>query len=649
MKKSAFLLFYFIFAFFIQIYAQIPSGYYNTINGKKGKELQIALNQIVKNHTSVTYQEVWIYYQYTDVKPTGKIWDIYSNHDFEFRTDQCVNISSSEGVCYTREHSFCQSWFGGGQAAPYTDIFHLYPVDGLINTVRNNNPYGKVTTPTRTFTNGSKMGPNTYPDAPNVTCYEPVDEFKGDIARSFFYMATRYMFEDGNFQAESPMTFKSQLKPWALNMFLEWHIADPVSQKERDRNNAIYAVQQNRNPFIDHPEWVEKIWGNDSVNAVQITQEPPPEKPKIKWFALTDNRTLKMTFTQPMVAWTVENPLNYHISATVAPTALYYQNDTLTIRLGGLFSQNVSYNLSVKHLLSNNMSFLKDTTVSFVYPYQVEQKPLLAWSFDDLQSKPNTPKQIAADYHSLDTVSEAVLYCDGTYHSSDFLCASSGTELDAFNGTITGDPRSNPVAGKAIAFANKTANGKAVVFKFPTKGYFNLSVSMAVNRTGTGFDAHQWEWSTDGENYTSIENSATCPLTTGSFVLTTLDLRDIDEINNQNEVFLRLTLAGCTGATGNNKLDNITLHGVPIYGNSIDTPKKKSRCFVAAPNPNQGLFQIVTHNPDNLTNTNYIIYNSMGQIIKTGYLDTSFIDISDQPNGIYFCKILGEGLKIVKY
>ena len=647
MKKNIFFTLCIFFAFFLQIYAQIPSGYYNSVNEKKGKELQIALNQIINNHRSVSYAEVWFYYQYTDVKPSGKIWDIYSDnpqgttaYEYNYRTDQCINIGIEEGICYTREHSFCQSWFGGGQTAPYTDIFHLYPTDGWINTKRSNNPYGKVTTPIQSYTNGSKMGYNTYSGAPNVTCFEPIDDFKGDIARSFFYMATRYMFEDGNFQQESPMTFKSQLQPWALNMFLEWHQLDPVSQKEKKRNTAIYAIQKNRNPFIDHPEWVGKIWGSDSINTVQITIENPPEKPKIKWFTLTDNRTLKIAFTQQMIAWTAENPRNYYINETVSVTSLHYLNDTLTVHLSGLFSQNTTYQFSIRHLLSKNMAFLNDTSISFLYPYKVEQKPLLAWTFDNLQ---NPPTQVSADYHLLDTVSEAVLYCEGSYQSSVWF----SNELNVYNGTLLGDPRPSPKAGKAIAFVNKTAEGKSVVFKFPTKGFFNLALSMAVQRTGTGFNTHMWEWSIDGINYTLIENTTTCPLTTGSFILTNLDLRTIDELDDQQEVYLRVTFYGATGATGNNRFDNITLHGVSICGNKVNDHLKSWNSFLIAPNPNHGVFYIFNYHA-NIVDINFEIYNTLGQKIKTGNLDQSPIDISNQPNGIYFCKILNECLKIVK-
>ena len=660
MKKYFILLFCCFSALFMQIFAQIPSGYYNNANGKKGKELQIALNQIIKNHRVISYTpDVWIYYQYTDVKRPGIIWDIYSDkpngtpaYEYNYRTDQCISTSSKEGDCYQREHSFCQSWFGGGQGAPFSDLFHIYPVDGSINNKRSNNSYGIVTTsnPDHSFTNGSKIGPNAYQGAPSGKCYEPIDDFKGDIARSFFYMATRYMFEDGGFSSEAPMTLKSQIRPWAVKMLLEWHQIDPVSQKEKDRNNAIYAVQKNRNPFIDHPEWVNKIWGSDSINPAQITIENPPEKPKVMWSALIDNRTLKLTFTQPMVAWTIENPLNYYINTEVAVTSLKYANDTLVVHFGGLLSQNVTYNLSIKHLLSNNMAFLKDTAISFLYPFKVEQKPLLAWTFDYLQGSPNTQKRIAAEYHLLDTVSEAVLYCDGTYKSSDFVCAPSGTELNSFTGTIIGDPRPKPFKGKDIAFVNATANGKSVVLKFPTKGYFNLSLSMAVRRSGTNaFDTHQWEWSLDGNNYTLIENTSTCPLTTGDpHVLTSLDLRNIDELDDKKEVFLRLTLNGCNGALSNNRFDNITLHGVPIYGNKVNDEKKSNNAFFIAPNPNQGQFHIINHT-EHFNNISFDILNALGQKIKTGTVDNSLIDISNQPNGIYYCKILGECLKIVKY
>jgi hypothetical protein len=363
-----------------------------------------------------------------------------------------------------------------------------------------------------------------------------------------------------------------------------------------------------------------------------------------------------MTFNQPMVAWTTENPLNYRINEFVSVTSLDYLNDTLTLHIGGLFSQNATYNISVKHLLAKNMAFLNDTIVSFVYPYKVEQKPLLAWTFDNLQKKPNTPKVISAEYHLLDTVSEAVLYCDGPYQSSVWLCVdASSTELDAFNGTTTGDPREQPKAGMAIGFSGTTSNGKSVVFKFPTKDYFNLALSMAVQRTKTGFDQHEWEWSLDGVNYTLIEGATTCPITSGSFVLTTLDLRTIEELDDQEAVFLRLTFNGGTGATGNNRIDNITLHGVSIYNNNINTYEKKNRIIVA-PNPTTGVLNLIQDRVtrDALHVTNVEVFDIYGRKQKAegrkGEKENGewLMDISHLPAGIYFIRIDNKIIKVVK-
>jgi hypothetical protein len=110
-----------------------------------------------------------------------------------------------------------------------------------------------------TSLNGSKLG--SCSDAGYTgTVFEPIDEYKGDFARTYFYMSTRYYTEDSSWPG-SPMTTGSQLKPWALQMMLNWSAQDPVSEKETNRNNSVYIIQHNRNPFIDHPEFANNIWG----------------------------------------------------------------------------------------------------------------------------------------------------------------------------------------------------------------------------------------------------------------------------------------------------------------------------------------------------------------------------------------------------
>jgi endonuclease I len=178
-------------------------------------------------------------------------------YEYTFTTNQCGNYNS-EADCYNREHSWPASWFND-MAPTYTDLFHIVATDGYVNNRRSNYPYGEVGTATWISLNGSKLG-NCATPGYSGTVFEPIDEYKGDFARNYFYIATRYYGEDAGWPG-SDMVTGSQFKPWARAMLLVWAQQDPVSQKETDRNNAVYAIQQNRNPFIDHPEYANSIWG----------------------------------------------------------------------------------------------------------------------------------------------------------------------------------------------------------------------------------------------------------------------------------------------------------------------------------------------------------------------------------------------------
>lgn len=265
------LLSFYLILFAGSVFAGIPTGYYNTATGT-GAALKTQLYGIVSGHTAKSYDYLWTAFQTTDDKMNGKVWDMYSDnatatppYEFTFGSNQCGTYSI-EGDCYNREHSMPSSWFN--DAAPmYTDLFHLYPTDGKVNGIRSNYPFGEVGTVTWTSANGSKLGVCNYPGYTG-TVFEPIDEYKGDFARSYFYMATRYQDVIAGWYAnsvEANAVLQNNAFPvfetWFLNMLGEWHTADPVSQKEIDRNDAVYGIQGNRNPFIDHPEYVYSIWG----------------------------------------------------------------------------------------------------------------------------------------------------------------------------------------------------------------------------------------------------------------------------------------------------------------------------------------------------------------------------------------------------
>ncbi|NHB70412.1 endonuclease, partial [Perlabentimonas gracilis] len=258
-------------------YAQAPEGYYSSAQDKQGEALMEALHHIIKDHTVLSYTPgVWNAMYYTDRKSNGEVWDVYSDrpgstpaYTYTFFDDQCGNYSG-EGSCYNREHSFPKSWFS--DASPMdTDIFHLYPTDGYVNGQRGNLPFGEVSNPTWTSTNGSKKGPCSYPGYTG-TVFEPIDEYKGDFARTYFYMATRYydqMYSWSNVVNNG--TRHPAFEEWVVNLLLEWHTNDPVSEKEINRNNAIFEnYQHNRNPFIDHPEYALLIWSDEPVDSYTV-------------------------------------------------------------------------------------------------------------------------------------------------------------------------------------------------------------------------------------------------------------------------------------------------------------------------------------------------------------------------------------------
>ena len=241
--------------------------YYASVNGKSGAELKTALFEIIGNPNVISYSEIWTAFEKTDLKPDGSVWDMYSDipngkpvYAFTFNQNRCGTYRR-EGDCYNREHSIPQSWFKG--ASPmYSDLYHIYPTDGYVNNRRGNLPLGEVGIFSWESANGSRVGQNTFGNY-TQTVFEPIDEYKGDFARTYFYMVTAYENDVPNWRSAQIGGDKyPAIKDWAVEMFLKWHRQDPVSEKERKRNEAIFDIQKNRNPFIDYPELAEYVWGN---------------------------------------------------------------------------------------------------------------------------------------------------------------------------------------------------------------------------------------------------------------------------------------------------------------------------------------------------------------------------------------------------
>lgn len=256
----------------------IPANYYNSINGLADRDLKDALHSLIYNHTEVkSYSALPEYFRTTDRFPgTDYWWDMYS--------DMEVSMYITFGTYMNREHCFPKSWWGGGTSTPaYVDLFHLYPSEAKANQAKSNYPLGEVVT--STFDNGVvKVGYATTGQGGGAQkVFEPNEEYIGDFARTYFYVVTCYqnLTWDSKYMFMLEQNDYPTLKPWAIDLLLKWHRADPVSQKEVNRNEAVYGFQGNRNPFIDHPELVEYIWGNKIGQKYQDGGSEPVGDPEL--------------------------------------------------------------------------------------------------------------------------------------------------------------------------------------------------------------------------------------------------------------------------------------------------------------------------------------------------------------------------------
>ena len=298
---------FFILIFFLGIIGEIFAfncpvtsadklpAYYESVDGRRGKDLLDAIQRVAKigyRTSDFRYDSVWLAFKYTDIRSDGLIWEIYSDCNFEYEKDRTSNTSQT-GDCkgYNREHAMCQSWFSeydlqgvkmssSKKNSPGSDIFHIYPASYGMNSRRGNRPLGEVQTAAHTSGNGTKYGtPDTTMSVANsvagpyvegkmalsTNVLEPADEYKGDIARSYFGTMVKWAGEwafnkneygkvifDATIDADTHYGPENNygLTPYGVAMLLRWHRQDPVSQKEIDRNNAIQLTQGNRNPFI---------------------------------------------------------------------------------------------------------------------------------------------------------------------------------------------------------------------------------------------------------------------------------------------------------------------------------------------------------------------------------------------------------------
>ena len=255
----------------LSMWADIPVGYYTNAVGKQDEALMTALEGIIYTHSQLGYNFLWDCYPYTDTGDDGYYIDMYSTSKYNHDSAH-PGGASYVGQGLNREHSFPKSWFGGEVYPMYTDLMMIIPADAYVNQRRSNDPYGVCNgSDAITYTNEAlgvtmlgKLGTSTY-NGYSQKVYEPDDEYKGDFARIYFYMVTCYKSDVANWPGCDQLDYLDNnykaFSNWSIQMLMEWHRADPVSPKELKRNEGVYVKQGNRNPYVDHPELAEYIWG----------------------------------------------------------------------------------------------------------------------------------------------------------------------------------------------------------------------------------------------------------------------------------------------------------------------------------------------------------------------------------------------------
>lgn len=290
--------------------ATYPDGYYDSLEGKCGHELMLAIKSKVRTHRVISYgSDTWNAFKSTDVRVvngTEYWWDMYS--------DLLLPVAAGRPDPNTMniEHSVANSWWGKTKNDAYKDIVHLNPSESKANSRKGNYPLAELGSVS--WTNGwtSVGSPKSGQGGGAGTCYEPADEYKGDFARVFMYMFTVY--DDISWASNTAWMYDTSsdlmLKSWAQSLLLRWSTNDPVSDKERMRNDGIQKEQQNRNPFIDLPDLAEHIWGSKKTVPFSLSgstdpgtgpgTDPDPDDTKTEYDWLASDAA-------SMGDWTIEN------------------------------------------------------------------------------------------------------------------------------------------------------------------------------------------------------------------------------------------------------------------------------------------------------------------------------------------------------
>jgi len=650
-------------------FGQIPSGYYDDATGTEAA-LKTQLYNIIKGHTDVGYDGLYSVYINSDniiVSGNNRVYDMYSikangTADYYYSHvsgDRCGNYTG-ESDCYNREHTFCDSWLGA--ASPQrSDAHHIVPTDGYVNNRRSSYPHGKVGSVTWTSSNGSKLGSSDPSTGYTGTVFEPIDEYKGDFARMYFYVATRYenlidgWVSNGSASEILNGTEYPAYKPWFINLLISWHTQDPVSTKEIVRNNAIYTFQHNRNPFIDHPEYVTQIWGGGSNAFPTITNvlKSPSSPSSIDAVSVSatiadsDGSISGVTLNWGLTSGTHNNTITMSVSSGTT----YVSNSNIPAQSGGTV---VYYKISATdnedaNTLSSQFSYLVNTLGN--------ENPVIS-SLVFSPEIPTSSESVSVSANITDT--------EGTISSAKIKW---GTSIGVYGNTISMSASGDSYSGTIPAQANAT-HIYFIVEAYDNSGGSALSTEknyIVTNPVNQAPEISDVQFSpTNPTDLDSVLVSATAIDPDGTLnsvflkwklgTETTIYEREMDYLESEYKAYIPAQMAGKSiyfmiVATDNNYAETKYMDGTYNISTSSSTGSSfELNQIEIYPNPVKD--NLILFFPDENQNVTVVIYNMIGVVVR----QESFNEVKGEVRinqlnnlgGIYLLQVKTKNEQLIK-
>ncbi len=582
----------------ILIFGQIPTGYYDSTKGLTGPALKTKLAGIISNsHRDLGYGELYTHYPKTDAdnfyEKDGSVLDIYSEnptaadpYNYTHGENKCGDYSV-EGDCYNREHIIPQSIFKEN-APMVSDLHHVRPTDGKVNGMRSNYPFGLVNSPSYTSANGSKVGNNTSPGY-SATVFEPIDQFKGDVARMVFYFVTRYESKLSEFKYNEIITTTAfpGIQQWELALLLQWDKNDPISDEEITRNNEAYLAQGNRNPFIDNKDFATLIWGipvvdteNPTAPSNLATSQINSTSVAISWSAATDN--IGISKYEVFVNGTLYSTSN-GIGTTFTISNLQANTDYSIY----IVAKDAAGNTSAQSNVLNTKTLEASTNPTTYCGKE--------------------------DFEKAESVKDA--YKTITWTNNNITWTSSVTRTD------------RDIDGRAIIFRRSGGLSSSTI----SKGIANLTLTTQLKFTG----------GTPGRLVVKINgvNKGTIPFSedVGTFTIENINVEGDFTINIADEVENSENRIG---------IDNLTWTCYTKPELSVDDNKLQSENLAAYPNPvKHGEFALTGISKSETVS----IYSITGQLVKTipNVKNKEKINLTQLKKGIYIVKAGSQSTKII--